>query len=518
MSLRAKLLVAIVVVNLVVLGVLTWLLYAQRQSFLQKADQSFESSFEAEMPGLLRRFVERSAGSRLTIDRVLDSGNFGILCEDVMIVDKRRFSDEGSYLQFNPLGAWNRDIEFFPRDEILESIEVSMRDATTERVAGGLCMPIQSLEGETVGGLWFLPHALPEPQLPINLLLITLGVAVVALGAFLYFGIDRWVLEPLGRLGSTARAFEDGKLEDVPDARNAAPEMQRVMRAFERAGKQISRHQEELAQAVDDATARARRRERELVLSQRLAAIGTLAAGISHEINNPLAAMMNAVGRMQRNPRPEDEKWIELLDEGLGRIGRIVRRTLDFAPRTHTPLPFRIAEAVERARALVAHRLEQQDVDFLVEDQSGVDDLVLGDSHEMSQVFLNLFLNSLDAFEDRRKSTPHASAAMDRAADRIHVTISRTTDEDGRSLLRTLVEDNGPGASEETLQRIFDPFYSTKGATAQTESISSGLGMSISYSIVEQHGGLLRARSNEGAGFTAEIDLPVREEDASHTS
>lgn len=504
MSLRAKLLLAIAIVNLLILpAALAWLIYAQSQGFVERASASVEDSFEAEMPGLLQRFVERSAGSSLTLERVLQPGNFGALCEDVMIVDYRRFADDDRYLQeFNPLGAWNRDPDAFPRSEILAALNRAMESHEMQRVAGGLCMPIESLGGDVVGAGWFLPHALPEQSLPIGSLLLTLGTAVVLLGAFLYFGLDRWVLVPLSRLGDTARAFEEGQLEAAASLGEAAPELQRVMRAFERAGKQISRHQEELAHAVDEATERARRRERELVLSQRLAAIGTLAAGISHEINNPLAAMTNAVRRLQRSPRPEDEKWLELLDEGLVRIGRIVRRTLDFAPRTHKPLPFRVGEAVERARALAAHRLERQDVQFEVEDASADEDLVLGDSHEMSQVFLNLFLNSLDAFDDKFRAFDGGERP------RLHIEIA-TSEVDGQSVVRTIVADNGPGASAETLDRIFDPFYSTKGATAKTEKLSSGLGMSISYSIVEQHGGQLRARSEPGVDFVVEIDLPI---------
>lgn len=498
MSLRAKLIAAIVIINLLVLASLSWLLHTEGRAFVGRFERSFEASFEAEMPAVLRRFVEQSAASGLTIERVLESGNFGILCEDVMIVDFRRFSDDGGFLQFNPLGAWNRDPTRFPRDEIFEALGLAIRERRSKRVAGGLCLPIESEEGDVVGGGWFLPHPLPEPRLPVRSLLITFGIAIAALGAFLYFGLDRWVLQPLALLGDTAAAFEEGRLEARPTVQSdAAPELVAVIRAFDRAGLQISRHREELAQAVEAATARARRRERELVLSQRLAAIGTLAAGISHEINNPLAAMMNAVRRLRRSPRPEDEKWLELVDEGLLRIGKIVRRTLDFAPRSGTPLPFRPVEAVERARALVAHRMQQEGVVHVIDDASGADDVVLGDSHEMSQVFLNLFLNSLDAMEELRGA---------RAA-RISVSINRV-EVDGAKALRIVVEDNGPGASEATLERVFDPFYSTKGATSTSEKLSSGLGMSISYAIVEQHGGRMRVRSRQGEGFVVEIDLP----------
>ena len=507
MSLRAKLLLAIVIVNLLVLASLSWLLSAQRRSFHAKVDASFEESFEREMPAVLQRFVERSAGTSLTIGRVLDSGNFGILCQDVMVVDLRRFTDEGGYLQFNPLGAWHRDPTKFPRKEVLAALDIAMREGRSQRVAGGFCMPIESRDGDVVGGGWFLPHSVPDPELPIGSLFLTLGIAVVALAATLYFGLERWVIKPLGRLGSTAIAFEEGRLQEVSESGPAAAELQAVMRGFERAGKQISAHQEELALAVEEATKRARARERELILSQRLAAIGTLAAGISHEINNPLGAMINAVRRLRRNPRKEDEIWLELLDEGLGRIGRIVRRTLDFAPRSTSALPFRIQESIERARALVAHRLEQQGVLLEIVDESAQEDIVLGDSHELSQVFLNLFLNSLDALSEGSDAVGNESPA-------IHLSISRVRDEEGARLLRVIVVDNGPGASEETMARIFDPFFSSKGATAQTDKLSSGLGMSISYSIVEQHGGVLRVSSELGKGFTAQIDLPLQKRES----
>ncbi len=503
MSLRAKLLAAIVLINLLVMGSLFYFLQSENARALTAAADQFRGAFTREV---LRGLAERVTTPEATVDALLSYDAFDALCRDALVVVDPRSSDAAArpnrpgsplpFVQVNPLGAVHRDVVAFPRERILEGIRFAIEHGRGVPVHNGICVPIETEAGRIIGGGWFVPQASVAPGVPTGRIVLAFGLGLLLLLGFTSIGLDRWVLGPLTELTRAARALEQGQLGKQAFVSDGAPELLDLVRTFNRASKQLATHEAELARAVDAATNRARRRERELVLSQRLAAIGTLAAGISHEINNPLAGMINAVQRLKKRDREEDRLYVELLDEGLQRVGEIVRRTLEFAPRTSKPVEFTMTEAVERARALAAHRLERSRVTFSLTREG--EDRVLGDAHELTQVFLNLFLNSLDALDDALS-----------AERRIDVAIGRGTDDEGVALVTVRVRDTGPGADQETLARIFDPFYSTKGATSTSDKLSSGLGMSISFSIVEQHGGAMRVSSPPGAGFIVDIELPA---------
>src|SRR5262249_3635608 len=146
--------------------------------------------------------------------------------------------------------------------------------------------------------------------------------------------------------------------------------------------------------------------------------------------------------------------YLLLVQDGLARIARTTRRVLDFSPRAVVARPFTVIAAVEGARALVEHRLQRQRVRLLPRLQPATP-AVMGDAHEIQQVLLNLFLNSLDALAQQGEggSITVSSGAVD-----------------GR--VRILVEDDGPGMDPKELGRVMDPFFSKKDRPD-----ASGLGM-----------------------------------------
>jgi signal transduction histidine kinase len=198
--------------------------------------------------------------------------------------------------------------------------------------------------------------------------------------------------------------------------------------------------------------------------------------------------MLNAVRTLEKKSELTDRErvYLELVREGLERVGSIARRVLDFSPKSMSPQPFRLADAVEGARALVNHRLRRQRVELAVDLPEDLPELV-GDRHEFQQVLLNLFLNSLDVLEGEDGAPSIEVRARRTAAGGVEIE----------------VEDNGPGMPTEDLDRVVDPFYSAKGRPD-----ASGLGMFISYSIVRNHGGELELDSAPGQGFRATIRLP----------
>ncbi|MBI4013190.1 MAG: HAMP domain-containing protein [Candidatus Rokubacteria bacterium] len=231
----------------------------------------------------------------------------------------------------------------------------------------------------------------------------------------------------------------------------------------------------------------------EIRRAEHLAALGKMAAGIAHEINNPLAGMQNCVRTLSRGARDERQRvqYLELLQEGLGRIGRTVGQLLNFArespPRlTRTDL----ASVIERSLALVEHEMAARKITCSRSVDPGLPAL-LADPRQLEQVFLNLLMNALEAM-------PTGGT----------LTIGTGWRQRGTDLcVEARVSDTGGGILPGNLSRIFDPFFTTKEVGRGT-----GLGLSVSYGIVRAHGGVIDVQSEVGQGSTFSVILPVRKE------
>jgi hypothetical protein len=267
----------------------------------------------------------------------------------------------------------------------------------------------------------------------------------------------------------------------------------------------------------------------QVVHAARLASVGTLAAGIAHEVGNPLGAIMVFVDVAQSRVAKEggDTELLGSIREEARRIDRIVRGLLDYArPKESEPTVVAPREVLERVREL----LDSQGKLDEVEDTWVVDDDVPGvlmEPHRLEQVLVNLFLNALDALE----AVPNPSITVKlsselggvsrlprrRAGDPPGINYMHrrrvSRDEGGRGIdplftarrvVAIEVWDNGPGIPEESLDLVFDPFYTTKEPGKGT-----GLGLSICARLVEGMGGRIEATSGpDGRGARFVIRLP----------
>jgi signal transduction histidine kinase len=224
--------------------------------------------------------------------------------------------------------------------------------------------------------------------------------------------------------------------------------------------------------------------------AQSLAALGTMAAGIAHEINNPIAGMQNCVRTLLRGTRDEAQRaqYLEMLREGLERIGRTVRELLHFA-REAKPRMSNVAVAplLTRCLTLLAHELAARHIASSLQTAPGLPDL-LADPHQLEQVFLNIFKNAIEAMPQGGRLDISAGSR----------------DEGGERFVQVRAADTGIGIAPEHLSRIFDPFFTTKEVGEGT-----GLGLSVSYGIVRAHGGFIDVESTPGQGTVVRVDLPV---------
>ena len=222
----------------------------------------------------------------------------------------------------------------------------------------------------------------------------------------------------------------------------------------------------------------------QLVQAAKLAAVGKLAAGVAHEINNPLTGVLAFAEDIRDEMKPDDP-----LREDVGVIIRetlrcrdIVRNLLDFA-KQDAPVLRRVApsEIVEQILVLVAKLPQFQNVEILFKPDKRVPE-IRGDSRQLQQVTLNLMLNAAEAMNG--KGTLKLGITYERKIDRCVIT----------------VEDNGPGIPENLMDKIFEPFFSTKD--------TNGLGLAVCWGIVERHHGVIEVDMAETGGTIFRVVIP----------
>jgi two-component system NtrC family sensor kinase len=226
----------------------------------------------------------------------------------------------------------------------------------------------------------------------------------------------------------------------------------------------------------------------------RLASIGRLAAGVAHEINNPLAIINEKAGLMKdlmlmSDEPPDKEKFLGLIkaiSDSVNRCRTITHRLLGFARRMdvqHEEIDLNdtIREVIEFLDKEVLYRNIKLDT-HLKEDLPRI----VSDKGQLQQVFLNLINNAIDAVPDGG-------------------VIAVSTEVKGRDIVRVTIMDNGQGIPKDTIKNIFEPFYTTKGKGKGT-----GLGLSISYGIIKRLGGDISVESEVGEGSTFYVELPIR--------
>jgi two-component system NtrC family sensor kinase len=232
--------------------------------------------------------------------------------------------------------------------------------------------------------------------------------------------------------------------------------------------------------------------EEALVRSEKLASVGRMSAVIAHEINNPLAAVMDLLYLAERveGVPPAALEYLTTVDGELKRIAHITRQTLGFYREIVVPATFNVASLLDSVISLFQAKIKSTQTTL---DRQCDKDLEFSAIHgELRQVFSNLLANSLDAVGERGKVTLRASLSRNPKS------------ENGR--LRVTVADNGKGIGPANLLEIFEPFYTTKG------SIGNGLGLWVSKQIIEKHGGSIHVRSStSGAhqGTSCSVTLPV---------
>ncbi len=228
---------------------------------------------------------------------------------------------------------------------------------------------------------------------------------------------------------------------------------------------------------------RMERLEQETQQTEKLKAVATLAAGMAHEIKNPLSSIKTFTEYLPQKYDDPDfrEKFARIVSQEVGKINDLVQRLLEFAkPPQPQKQPVRISQLIDETVELLHDRLLSKHIE--VARAYTQDDGLCVDPGQMRQVFLNILLNSIDAMD------PQGCISIATVAEDGHVDV--------------IIADTGPGIPKKDLARVFDPFYTTKPD-------GTGLGLSVVHSIVQEHGGRVVLDSDIGRGTTVRIQLPL---------
>ncbi len=337
----------------------------------------------------------------------------------------------------------------------------------------------------------------PVDKLKSILLFISFIVTLFALltGAL----ISRSILKPMRRLMAATVKIGKGQLDSKVEVKSKdeigilaasfnrmTDELKESTTSIENLNREIeSRRKTE--EALKRAYKELKEKEQELVQAEKMAALGTISAGMAHEINNPLMGIMLLVQNLTSQKREEKEqKALSFIDNGLKRIEGVVSKLLAFSRKEKLILrKENINNIIEETIPFISHEFVSNDIELVKDYRRDLPDLELS-SNAMQQAFMNILLNAKDS-------------VLDSGFKKITITTYMEND-----AVKIKFKDEGIGMKKEDLKKVFDPFFTTKAVGK-----GLGMGMSIVRNIIEQHGGKININSEPRKGTEVIISLPV---------
>ncbi len=391
-----------------------------------------------------------------------------------------------------------------------------------EKIIGGIQMEV------FIGDLM---TTLLESQRIILITVLFDAVVLIIFGSFL---LSRVLVKPVKDLLRLTKRISDGDFSQMIEV-TSKNEMGQLIGSFNRMIERLKENQDSLnkyLESLESANKELKQAREELIRTEKLATIGRFAAGVAHEVGNPLGAILGYTGILKKGRMDSEETkdYLKRIEDEIERINKIVRELLDFS----RPSKFEIHEVeinkiVENTLSLLSYQKDFKNIETRLDLQADLP-LIKGDESHLSQVFINIILNAIDAmpnggklqiqterhivdyFHDdlsqhlyppRRKSDPvESDYSYLRKSEPLPVILTKFSK--GDRLVKVRISDTGSGIKREDLENIFDPFFTTKAPDKGT-----GLGLSISLKIVESLGGEIKVESEVGKGTTFEVYFPA---------
>lgn len=338
--------------------------------------------------------------------------------------------------------------------------------------------PIRDPDNKIIGSLYvgLLEEPYKQPQkVIIVFFIIMLSITAIA-SLFLLFFYTKKLLKPMDNIIAMSKKIIAGDLTARCSIHSSC-DMGILCKTINQMAEAIEQREKELQRVT----------QRQIFQSEKLASIGRLSAGIAHEINNPLTGVLTFAHllKQKKNNSEEDVNDLDVIIRETTRVREIVKGLLDFARQTPFKKEhFNINDILHQILKLIKNQKEIRKIVIEENYSKNIPDCYC-DKNQLQQVFLNIILNAGEAIPNTGTITLTTSIKQD------HIVIT--------------IKDTGCGIKKENLNKIFDPFYTTKPVNKGT-----GLGLSISYGIIQQHGGNIECGSEEGKGTTFNVFLPIK--------
>ena len=322
---------------------------------------------------------------------------------------------------------------------------------------------------------------------------VFLGIGII--GAFLF---ANFITKPIKTIQNVADKIELSQIgkEQLPQIIIREKFLGRVKMLF-RAEDEIDILADRFNQMIvrlDKAYRDLQNAQTALIQSEKLATVGTLTAGLAHEINNPIAGLQNCIRRIKNDPAniEQNRKYLVMMENAIEKIEKVVGNLLNFTRKQSGDfISISISEIVENSLLFVGHRLEKLRISVINNIPPNLPKII-GNKNQLEQVMLNLFINSIDSIEEKISKNPNSER-------RLILSASREND-----FVKIRIEDTGSGIPENIKDKIFDPFFTTKSPGKGT-----GLGLSVVYNIIDAHQGKIYIESEEGKGTIVNLYLKI---------
>jgi len=361
--------------------------------------------------------------------------------------------------------------------------------------------PIKNIEGEIIGMLYV--GMLEKPYIDIRNRVLQTYVLLAVLGTIFLLAVLSFlaatITKPLRTMVEATDIIARGDWDHQVEI-GSRDEIGQLARSFNRMTEDLKNANENLTQWAKTLEKRVEERTQELhemqdylIQSEKLASLGKMAAGVAHEINNPLTSILINAHLLLEKREIKDEftENLTMIADETSRCAQIVKGLLEFARQTPAQAAkANINELVERTAQLLEKQASVRNVKF-VKNLDATLPLLDLDKNKIQQVFWNLMLNALEAMMEGGTLT---------------ITSRRSA---VPKYIEVLFADTGVGIPKENIHKLFDPFFTTK-------SSGTGLGLAVSYGIIQQHGGTIDIKSQIGRGAVFTVRLPLegkRDED-----
>ncbi len=357
------------------------------------------------------------------------------------------------------------------------------------------------------------------------------GIVLLIFGGFL---LSHVLVKPLRDLARLTQRISEGDFSETIQV-TSKNEIGQLIDSFNRMILRLKENQESIEsylESLEITNRKLKEAQEELLRSEKLASIGRFAAGVAHEVGNPLGAILGYTSILEGGGVPEEEgrDYLKRIEKEIERINRIVRELLDFArPSKQEVKDVKVNPVIDNALSLLSYQKNFRNIQTELKLHPHLP-CIRGNETQLSQVFINVILNAVDAMAQggtlrietepfvvehlltepihrlhprRRRGDPAESDYFHlRKPDPLSAMLTKFSR--GDTLVKIQISDTGTGIANEDLKKIFDPFFTTKDPDKGT-----GLGLSVSLRIIESMGGEIKVESELGKGTKFEIYFPA---------